>query len=157
MKKKSLILCFTMFIFVFINCKVYAMDEYSTDVILNKIYAEDPGYSYDLLWDDMTFTYTESKSFTYNESIHDYDLTINGYWSDENNKVSISNNSLSDINVSLLYKSNDLYGSVIGTFVPNDFTLKYNEKTESKLKLNGKVNKNNDKIFTIGTITISIK
>lgn len=159
MKVKRVILYILICASIFINCGVYAKyeDSYDTDVTLNQIIDDSSDYNYYILWDDMKFTYTENKSFVYNETTHDYKLFVNEYWSDENNKISIKNNSFYTINVSLLYKSNDLYENVIGAFTPNNFDLKYNEKVESKLELNGKVNKNDNEFFTIGTITINIE
>lgn len=155
-KKILLIIIFTLF---FINYRVYAKyeNEYNTDVILNDIKSNDSNYDYDIFWDDMKFIYTENKSFAYDNDTHDYVMSINEYWSHENNKVSIKNNSFSSIDVSLSYKSNDLYDNVIGTFNPSEYTIKYNEKVDSSLELDGKINDDNDEFFTIGTITIEVE
>lgn len=159
MKVRKIILIFIIFISVFINCNVYAEfeDNFDTDVTLNEIYDPNAGYNYDLIWDDMKFIYTENKSFVYDSDTHDYNLVVNEYWSDTNNKVSMTNNSVNKINVSLLYKSGGTYNNVIGTFTPNNFILKYNETKESKLELDGKINKTESEFFTIGTITINVQ
>lgn len=159
MNFRKLLFFLIIFISIFINCRVNAKyeNEYDNELILSEIKTNETLYDYDIIWDNMQFVYTESKSFEYNDESHDYDMIIEEYWSNDDNKVSISNNSLSNINVSLLYKSNNLYENVIGEFNPSEFTLKYQEKIESSLELNGKINKNEDKLFTIGTITIEVK
>lgn len=148
-----------MFIPFFINYKVYAKyeDNIDNDVILNEIFDPNASYNYDLIWDDMKFIYTENKSFIYDSNTHDYNLVVNEYWSDTNNKVSIKNNSFNKIDVSLLYESGNTYNNIIGMFTPNNFILKYNETTESKLELDGKINRKDSEFFTIGTITINIE
>ena len=142
--------------FLFINCTVYASD-YETDVILKEIDDLNSEYDYDLIWDNMIFTYTESKSFIYNEDTHEYDLNTQESWSDVNNKVNITNNAYKGIDVSLLYTSEELYENIIGTFNPNNFKLYYSETKESKLSLYGKINNKDTNTFTIGTITIRIQ
>lgn len=161
MKKIKFFILFMVFVSLFISYDVYAEDyesaNYNTDVILKEIDDQNDEYNYDLVWDNMIFTYTESKAFIYNETTHEYDLNISKYWSDADNKVNITNNSYKMIDVSLLYRSQELYNNVVGKFTPNNFKLYYKESNESKLNLYGKIDNKDTNSFTIGTITIKIQ
>ena len=158
MKKYKGILLFVLFISLFINSTVYVYaNNYETDVVLKEIYDPNEEYNYDLTWDNMIFTYTESKSFVYNEETHEYDLNYNEYWSDGNNKVNVVNNAYKKIDVSLAYKSQEQYDNIVGKFSPNSFRLYHGDGKEAKLSLYGKIDNKDTNTFTIGTITIRIQ
>ena len=161
MKKYKYLILIIVLVSFFINCPVYAEKndsyDYGTDAVLKEIEGLNEDYNYDLVWDDMSFTYIESKSYEYNNTTHEYDLNISEHWTEDNNSVNITNNSYEKINVSLLYVSEGSYDSVIGNFTPNNFSLYHNEYKESKLKLYGKIDNKDTELFTIGTITIRIQ
>lgn len=146
---------------LFTNCTVYAENNenksYSTDAILKEIDGPNNEYDYDLVWDDMTFSYIENRSFVYNDKTREYDLKIDEYWSDSSNKVNITNNSYEKIDVLLQYTSEKIFNNIKGQFSPNYFRLYYNENKESELKLYGKIENKNTDYITIGTITIKIQ
>lgn len=60
-------------------------------------------YSVDLVWDDMTFTYTETGTRTWNPATHTYGDTVTGGWDKTSSSVKATNHSNAEVNVVFTY------------------------------------------------------
>lgn len=60
-------------------------------------------YSVDLLWSDMTFTYTRKDTHTWNAKDHSYKTSSSGKWDKTKATITVTNHSNVDVQVAITY------------------------------------------------------
>ena len=60
-------------------------------------------YSVDIVWSDMTFTYTEENIHTWNASNHSYRTSTRGSWDKTQATITVTNHSNVDVQVKITY------------------------------------------------------
>lgn len=124
----------------------------------------DTVYSVDIVWDDMTFTYHESGSRTWNPSDHTYTDNTTAGWDKTTADVTVTNHSNADVDVALAYTPVDGTG-VSGALADSSYTLvagvenKYTE-ADSKTSTFTVSGKPTEAVTAegvkIGTITVTV-
>ena len=122
-------------------------------------------YSVDLAWEDMTFTYNESGTRTWNPDTHTYTDTTTSGWDKISAAVTATNHSNAEVKVSFTYTPQGNTG-VNASMSKDSFKLaagvenKPNEAAsdESILMITGTPNNSvTAEGVTIGTITVTIE
>lgn len=60
-------------------------------------------YSVDLAWSDMTFTYTQEETLTWNAKDHSYKSKSSGKWDKTKGTITVTNHSNVDVQVTITY------------------------------------------------------
>ena len=77
----------------------------SIDVKAKTVNAEaKPSYSVDISWEDMTFTYTQSREWNPND--HTYTKAQNGEWNKTESNVTVTNHSNVPVSIIIAYNAN---------------------------------------------------
>lgn len=84
-------------------------------------------YSVDIVWTDMTFTYTESSTKTWNADDHSYDTTASGGWDKTTASVTVTNHSNVEVAVAMEYVPVENTG-VTGTLTGGNAVLSAGEE-----------------------------
>lgn len=86
---------------------VYATEGKSRDIDVNAKYKTvsnaPASYSVDLLWSDMTFTYTREDTLTWNAKDHSYQARSSGGWDKTRATITVTNHSNVDVRVTITY------------------------------------------------------
>lgn len=124
----------------------------------------DTVYSVDIAWEDMTFTYHESGSRTWNPSDHTYTDNTSAGWDKTTAGVTVTNHSNADVAVALAY--DPVAGTGIsGALDEPAYTLKAGEENSyasadsktSTLTISGTPNASvSADGVTVGTITVTV-
>ena len=123
-------------------------------------------YSVDIEWEEMTFTYAETGSKTWNPSDHSYTDTTSGGWNKTSATVKVTNHSNAAVNVEMEYVASTTDTGITGTLSNGSKTElaagvegKYDEAASvtATLTISGTPNSNVAAAgTTIGTITVKI-
>lgn len=122
-------------------------------------------YSVDLEWEDMTFTYRETGSRTWNPATHTYTDNTSSGWDKTSAAVTATNHSNVPVEVGFVYQTNDVYG-VNASMSKDSFALSAGEEGKpgeaaadsSNLNISGIPNeKVTAEGIVIGTITVTIR
>lgn len=84
-------------------------------------------YSVDIVWTDMTFTYTESSTKTWNAADHSYDTNASGGWDKTTASVTVTNHSNVEVTVAMEYVPVENTG-VTGTLTGGNAVLSAGEE-----------------------------
>lgn len=121
-------------------------------------------YNVDIKWDEMSFTYTESGSKTWNASTHTYsDSKVSGSWNKTEAKITVTNHSDVAVNVAITYAPTGDSG-ITGTITNGTATLKAGtvgkpesaDKLTATFKISGTPNDTVTTATKIGTITVKL-
>ena len=97
------------------------------DIGVNAKYVEDiktsKTISADVVWGEMEFTYSVNGTKTWNAKTHEYDIDTKCEWSAKGNDISVTNLSISDIDVDFTYEPLDKYSFVKGEFTYDEVTI----------------------------------
>lgn len=156
--------CLNRIIYVFLFCIVFS-NVYCTSTkevkvgevegINNK--KEESLYDVEISWENMKFTYNETKDIKWDNNENKYDIVTESEWINKDNKIEIKNFSDSSITVKLEYKKlrNDI--NIIGKFDKEKITIGKNRKEQVKFNISGKLNSDVNEYIKVGRITINIE
>lgn len=123
-------------------------------------------YSVDIEWEDMTFTYAETGTKTWNPDDHSYTNSTTGGWDKTTADVTATNHSNAAVNVEMEYTASETDTGITGTLTTGSKTElaagvedKYSEAASvtATLTISGTPNSNVAATGTaIGTITVKI-
>ena len=127
---------------------------------------EDIVYSVDIVWEDMTFTYSEAGKKVWNPDDHSYTTTTEGGWDKTTADITVTNHSNAPVEVALTYTpAAESYGITAALSVTEDTLEAGTEGSAaaadalvSTLTISGTPNAfvTEDGI-TIGSVTITVK
>jgi len=160
MKIKYLNIIIYIFLFCIILSNVYGMSTKKVTVgevegIDNK--KEESIYDVEISWDNMKFTYNETKDIKWDNKENKYNIVVEDEWINEDNKIEIKNFSHKSITVKLEYKKlrNDI--DITGKFDKEKVTIEKNRKEEVTFHLSGKITSSVDEYIKVGRITINVQ
>lgn len=118
---------------------------------------EESVYDVEISWDNMKFTYNETKDIKWNNKENKYSIVTDNEWINEDNKIEIKNFSDKSITVKLEYKKlrNDI--DIIGKFDKEKVTIGKNKKEEVAFNISGKITSSVDEYIKVGRITINVQ
>lgn len=163
----SLALALAMMLSLSVPAIAAEVNNNSKEVTAKYVMGTDGGtiYSVDVTWGNMQFTYTAASKGTWNPETHVYDGAMNAAWSytEDANKVTVTNHSNTGINVDLTYNKATGYDAVTGTFDNSTLTLANAEGTEvpsaptasALLTLSGDLAVSTEDV-TVGTVTVTL-
>ena len=160
MKKNRVKLIISVFLFCIIFSQVHATSTKNVTVGVvegidnNK---EESVYDVEISWDDMNFTYNETKDIKWDNSENKYNIVIENEWINENNKIEIKNFSDKSITVKLEYKKlrNDI--DIMGKFDKEKVTIGKNKKEQIYFIISGKITAELGEYIKVGRITINVQ
>ncbi len=129
-------------------------------------------YSVDIVWESMEFTYTAASEGTWNPSTHTFIDVEGASWSFENNKITVTNHSNTEVKAKFTYAPAANFRAVSGEFVDvhkdaiSNATLTLNSavgSTQDKapsgsayLSLAGELSSSLETQTVCGTVTVTI-
>ena len=122
-------------------------------------------YSVDLEWSDMTFTYTQEETLTWNAKDHSYKSKSKGKWDKTKGTITVTNHSNVAVQVTITYEPLEDTG-ITGTLRNGSRKLKAGKEGDyegadsmtATLTISGKPTENvADKKTKIGTLKITIR
>ena len=123
----------------------------SRDVTVNSV--DTPVYSLDVSWGKMQFVYDAKIIYEWSSTTHEYNIVNTKYnWKAIGNNITITNNSIFDVNVNCIYTNN--YGSLKGSFSKNDFNIESKKNANVEFNLSGVLSKDISNFSRVGTITL---
>ena len=108
-------------------------------------------YSVDIVWESMEFTYTSASEGTWDPSTHAFTDKESASWSFENNRITVTNHSNTEVNATFSYTPDTSFIAVNGTFVGVDNKA----LTDATLTLSSAVGSTRDKAPS-GTAYLSL-
>ena len=125
----------------------------------------EPVYSVDIMWESMTFTYTDSGVKVWNPSTHTYSVSTSGEWDKTTADIVVTNHSNVDVAVAVTYASAQQDTGISGRITGGSKTLAAGQENKpneadsmtAALTISGKPNSTvTETGVNIGTITIKI-
>lgn len=122
-------------------------------------------YSVDLEWSDMTFTYTQEETLTWNAKNHSYKSKSSGKWDKTKGTITVTNHSNVDVQVTITYQPLEDTG-ITGTLRNGSRKLKAGKEGDyegadsmtATLTIKGKpIETMTDKKTKIGSLKITIR
>lgn len=160
MKMKRLKVVIYIFLFLMIISNIYATSTKKVTVgevegIDNK--KEESVYDVEISWDNMKFTYNETKDIKWDNKENKYSIVTENEWINEDNKIEIKNFSDKSITVKLEYKKlrNDI--DIIGKFDKEKVTIGKNKKELVTFNISGKITSSVDEYIKVGRIIINVQ
>lgn len=160
MKIKVIKVIIYIFLFYIIFSNVYGT--YTKNVIVGEVEGidnkkEESVYDVEISWDNMKFTYNETKDIKWDNNENKYSIVTENEWINEDNKIEIKNFSDKSIIVKLEYKKlrNDI--DIIGKFDKEKVAIGKNKKEEVTFNISGKIRSSVDEYIKVGRITINVQ
>ena len=160
MKKKEIKVIIYIFVFYILFSNVYGTS--TKNVIVGEVKGidnkkEELVYDVEILWDNMKFTYNETKDIKWDNNENKYSIVNENEWINQDNKIEIKNFSNKSIIVNLEYKKtrNDI--DIIGKFDKDKFTIGKNKKEQVYFYIIGKLTSNISEYTKVGKITINVQ
>ncbi len=155
--KFKVLLFATMLLLLFsgvrVNAASNAIKEENKNVTVGSVDA--PTLAVDITWGAMEFTLNEETNYEWKDSTKTYELVAPTYsWTANNNYIEVTNNSYTNIEVSLIY--NSLYNNVAGYFNKERETITINNNMRFELNLSGTITNAENNIIRVGSIDLLI-
>ena len=103
--KKTLSLILALALVMSLGVSALAADTDSRDVTAKYVITEQGGEgevrSFDLTWGDLTFTYEETVTKTWNPNTHDYDEVSEGDWTKKSADITVTSHSNVELDVTM--------------------------------------------------------
>lgn len=124
-----------------------------------------PIYSVDIVWDSLTFTYTEKNTKTWQPKDHSYATSTEGGWDKTTATVTVTNHSNAAVTVAMAYTAATTNSGVTATLTGGSKTLAAGQENMASsadsvtgtLTISGKPNSSvTASGITVGSITITI-
>lgn len=127
-------------------------------------------YKVDVEWGAMEFTYQESGSNQWNPDTHQYELSVNGSWTESGNWITVRNHSNAPVKAALSFQAAD-GRNVTGAFYQNDSlsdgsillesavgtTVEDPPAGTAELKLSGSLSSDMTDFGKVGEVTVTVK
>lgn len=118
---------------------------------------EESVYDVQISWDDMKFTYNETKDVKWDSKDNEYDIAINKEWINEDNIITVKNFSNETITASFKYEKTNKNLDINGSFDKNKVNIGKNKVEKVKFNISGKISSDITEYIKVGRITISMQ
>lgn len=160
MKIKYLNSLIYLFLFCIIFSNIYATSTKKVTVgevegIDNK--KEESVYDVEISWENMKFTYNETKDIKWDNNENKYNIVTANEWINEDNKIEIKNFSDQSITVKLEYTKNLNNIDIVGKFDKEKVYIGKNKKELVNFYISGKITSDINEYIKVGRITINVQ
>lgn len=118
---------------------------------------EEALYDVEISWDNMKFTYNETKDVKWDSKDNEYDIVIDKEWINEDNIITVKNFSNETIIASFKYEKTNKNLDINGKFDKNKVKIGKNKVESVKFNISGKISSNITEYIKVGRITISMQ
>ena len=118
---------------------------------------EESIYDIEISWDNMNFTYNETKDIKWDDKEKEYDIVTENEWINENNKIDIKNFSDKPITISFKYEQTKRGMDIIGKFNKDRVKIDKNGKEKVTFSMTGTITSDKDEYIKVGRITMSVQ
>lgn len=159
MKKRYLKVLIGLFILLNISTS-YCV--YSKNVIVGEvenvdIQKEEYLYDIEIYWDNMNFTYNETKDIKWDDEEKQYYILTENEWIIKNNKINIRNFSDKTIIVIFKYEPNKKGMGIVGKFNKDKIEITKNNQEEITFSMAGTINSDKEEYIKVGRIIMSVQ
>lgn len=118
---------------------------------------EESVYDIEISWDNMNFTYNETKDIKWDDKEKQYDIVTETEWINKNNKIDIKNFSDEPITISFKYEQTKRGIGITGKFNKDRVKIDKNSKEEVTFSMTGTITSDKDEYIKVGRITMSVQ
>ena len=125
-----------------------------TNVTVGDVYQEQVK-ELSIKWDSLSFVYNVEIDYVWDNDIHDYHKSVKKYWSNDGNKIKVTNKSSSEIIVVPKY-SNYING-ISGTFSKKEYSIPVSKSVDIVFNIDGVLSSKYSKYSNCGNISLVVE
>ncbi len=160
MKKRFL----SIIAYLYLFCSIFSVSYCTSikNVTVGEVETIDSGkeasiYDVEISWNNMKFTYNETKDVKWDSNENKYNIVIENEWINEDNIITVKNFSNKSITASFKYKQTNKNIDITGKFDKNKVVIEKNKVENVKFNISGKISSDIVDYVKVGRITISMQ